>query len=71
MSAEMDDYIDYIQVDYTVCGSIGSMSEYELDIYDDLFLSIVITNGFVSPNEQTGGIFYNFRYANRTSVGIG
>ena len=57
MSAEMDDYIDYIQVDYTVCGSIGSMSEYELDIYDDLFLSIVITNGFVSPNEQTGEYF--------------
>ena len=57
MSDEMDDYIDYIQVDYTVCGSIGSMSEYEIDIYDDLFLSIVITNGFVSPNEQTGEYF--------------
>ena len=57
MSVEMDNYIDYINVDYTVCGSIKSMGEYEINIYDDLFLSIVITDGFSSRNEQTGEYF--------------
>lgn len=57
ISVEMDNYMDYINVDYTVCGNIESMGEYEIDIYDDLFLSIVITDGFASPNEQTGAYF--------------
>lgn len=57
MSVEMDDYIDYLNVDYTVCGNVKSMGEYEIDIYDNLFLSIVITEGFASPNEQTGEYF--------------
>lgn len=57
MSVEMDHYIDYIHVDYTVCGNVQSMGEYEIDLYDNLFLSIVITNGFASPNVQTGEYF--------------
>ena len=57
MSIETDNYIDYINVDYTVCGNMKSMGKYEIDICDDLFLSIVITNGFVSPNEQSGEYF--------------
>lgn len=57
MSVEMDNYIDYINVDYTVCGSIESMGQYEIDLYDNLFLSIVIADGFASPNEQTGKYF--------------
>lgn len=57
LSVEMNNYIDYINVDYTVCGNIKSMGEYEIDIYDNLFLSIVVTNGFASPNEQTGEYF--------------
>lgn len=57
MSVEEDDYIDYINVDYTICGSIESMGKYGIDIYDDLFLSIVFTNGFASPNQQTGKYF--------------
>ena len=56
-SVEMDDYIDYINVDYTVCGGIESMGQYEINIYDNLFLSIVITDGFASPNEQTEKYF--------------
>lgn len=56
-SIEMADSIDYISVDYTVCGTIESMGNYESDIYDNLFLSIVITDGFASPNEQTGKYF--------------
>lgn len=57
MSIEMENYIDYINVDYTVCGNVKSMCEYEIDIYDELFLSIVITNGFASPNEQSKEYF--------------
>lgn len=56
-SVEMDDSIDYLNVDYTVCGSVQSMGEYEIDIYDDLFLSCIITNGYASPNQQTGAYF--------------
>lgn len=57
MSIEMNNYIDYINVDYTVCGNIKSMVKHEIDIHDDLFLSIVITNGYASPNEQTEDYF--------------
>lgn len=57
MSVEMDDYIDYINVDYTVCGRITSLGGHEIGLYDDCFLSITITNGFFSPNEQTGAYF--------------
>lgn len=53
----MNNYIDYINVDYTVCGNIKSIGNYKIDLYDDIFLSIVITNGFTSPNEQTGEYF--------------
>lgn len=56
-SVEMDNYIDYINVDYTVCGSVKAMGKYEIDIYDNSFLSIVITNGYASPNEQDGEYF--------------
>lgn len=52
LSVEMDHYIDYFNVDYTVCGSIESMGQDAIEICDNLLLSIVITDGFVSPNEQ-------------------
>ncbi len=57
MSVETDNHITYFCVDYTVCGSVESMGEYEIDIHDNLFLSIVITDGFASPNEQPGEYF--------------
>ncbi len=56
-SVEMKDYIDYINVDYTVCGSIKSMGQHEIDIHDNLSLSVIITEGFACPNEQTGEYF--------------
>ena len=56
-SIELDDEIQYIGIDYTVCGKISTMGEYEIDIYDNLFFSLVITDGFSSPNEQTGDYF--------------
>lgn len=57
MSVEMNDYIDYINVDYTVCGNIKYIGEHSINIYDDLLLSVDVTNGFASPNEQTGEYF--------------
>lgn len=56
-SIESDNCIDYLSVDYTVCGEIANSTEYEIDIQDNLFLSIVVSDGFVSPNEQQGTYF--------------
>lgn len=57
MSVENEGYIDYLNVDYTVCGNVINMSEFEIDIYDKLFLNVIVTEGFASPNEQTGEYF--------------
>lgn len=57
MSVENEGYIDYINVDYTVCGNVINMSEYEIDIYDKLFLNVIVTEGFASSNEQTEEYF--------------
>lgn len=56
-SVESNNTIDYINVDYTVCGNVQTMGQYEIDIQDHLFLSLVITDGFASPNEQVGEYF--------------
>jgi hypothetical protein len=49
--------IDYSTVYYTVCGEIVESSEYEIDLCDNLFLSIVVHDGCPVPNEQTGQYF--------------
>lgn len=49
--------IDYSTVYYTVCGEIIEDSKYEIDIYDNLFLSIVVHDDTAPPNEQTGQYF--------------
>lgn len=56
MSYETEDSIEYISVDYTVCGKIAPDAEYETHLAND-GLDIKINNGFVSPNEQTGEYF--------------
>lgn len=57
MSIENEGFIDYLNVDYTVCGNVINMSEFEIDIYDNQFLNVIFTEGFASPNEQTGDYF--------------
>lgn len=57
MSVENEGFIDYLNVDYTVCGKVNNMSEYEIDIYDNMYLNVIVTEGFASPNEQTGEYF--------------
>ena len=56
-SVELETSIDYLSVDYTVCGEIIEVGKYEIDIYDNLFLSIVVNDSFGSQNEQTGKYF--------------
>ena len=56
-SVEADDHIDYISTDYTACGRVEEMGKYEIDLNDEQFLSVVVTDGFTSPNEQTGEYF--------------
>ena len=56
-SVESDGDILYINVDYTVSGSIEAMGESETSIYDNCFVSIIFTDGFASPNEQSGEYF--------------
>ena len=56
-SVETDDSIDYIRVDYTVCGSVQVMGQGTIHIEDALLLETAITDGFASPNEQTGTYF--------------
>ena len=57
MSIELDNMIQYIRVDYTVCGRIVTMGQHKINTQDDPFLSLDITDGFASPNEQTGDYF--------------
>lgn len=49
---ETDDGIDYIRVDYTVCGSVQVMGQGTIHIEDALLLEAAITDGFASPNEE-------------------
>ena len=49
--------INYYAVYYSVCGEITKDSEYEIDIYDNLFLSIFVSDGCEVPNNQTGKCF--------------
>ena len=57
MSVELDNTIQYNGVDYTVCGKVTTMGQYEIDIQDSIFLSLIINDSFSSPNEQTGDYF--------------
>ena len=54
---EADNGVNYITTDYTVCGRVEEMGKYEIDLHDEPFLNVIVTNGFTSPNEQTGEYF--------------
>lgn len=57
ISIETDSEINYMNIDYTVCGSIDKAGQNEIEIYDNLPLKIIVTDGFVSPNYQHGAYF--------------
>lgn len=54
---EIEDKIAYTDAAYTVCGKIEKMGMYEIDIQDQFFFSVVVTEGFAAPNRQTGEYF--------------
>lgn len=56
-SVEAVNGVNYITTDYTVCGRVEKMGKYEIDLHDEQFLSVVVTDGFTSPNDQTGEYF--------------
>lgn len=56
-SIETDSEINYMSIDYTVCGSIEKAGQNEIELYDNLPLKIIVTDGFVSPNGQHGEYF--------------
>ena len=57
MSVELEGRVAYLNVDYTVCGRVQTMGEGEIELYDGRLLHIAVTEGFASPNEQTGDYF--------------
>lgn len=57
LSVEMSDWIDYINVDYTVCGTMPDAEEITMERQGDFDFDVVFFNGFVSPNAQTGEYF--------------
>lgn len=52
-----DGELDYMVVHYTVNGKILETDEYEIDISDSTFLSIVVENGYVPNNQETEDYF--------------
>lgn len=56
-SSEEGANIEYFEVDYTICGRVEAMGQYEFDLPDAPPVSIAVHDGFVSPNEQAGDYF--------------
>ena len=57
MSVELEGRVAYLNVDYTVCGRIQTIGEGEIMLQDGRLLHMAVTEGFASPNEQTGDYF--------------
>ena len=56
-SAESENAVMYISIDYTVCGKVVAKAQEPIEMQDDIFFRLAITDGFVSPNEQAGDYF--------------
>ena len=56
-SIELENEIQYITIDYTVCGKMKNIGQCEIEIQDNEIFTLVFSDGFVSPNEQTGDYF--------------
>ena len=57
MSVELEGRVEYLNVDYTVCGRVQTIGEGEIMLQDGRLLHMAVTEGFASPNEQTGDYF--------------
>lgn len=56
-SIERDSSVVYISADYTICGTVKVMGTGDIALGGEQRLSAAVTDGFVSPNEQTGPYF--------------
>lgn len=56
-SIDLENRIDYLSADFTVCGRVEKWAGYEFDIPDECPVSVSVHDGYVSPNEQTGEYF--------------
>ena len=56
-SVDMEEAVMYINIDFTVCGSVEAMGQREIEVYDHMPLHLVVTEGYTCPNEQTGEYF--------------
>ena len=56
-SAESENAVMYISIDYTVCGKVLTKGQQEIVHQDDILFRLSIVDGFASPNEQTGDYF--------------
>ncbi len=56
-AAKSGDAVEYISVDYTVCGKVEKTGTGEITLFDGRPFKIAVTDGFASPNEQTGDYF--------------
>ena len=57
MSVELEGRVAYLNVDYTVCGRVRTMGKEDITLEDGQQLYLAVTEGFASPNEQTGDYF--------------
>lgn len=53
----VENTVHYYTAEYTICGKIEAMDGCEIDLPDEPPLSIVVTDGYACPNEQTGDYF--------------
>ena len=56
-SIERDGSVVYLSADYTVCGTVKVMGTGDIALDGERRLRVAVTDGFVSPSEQTGPYF--------------
>lgn len=57
MNDVIDGELNYMVVHYTVNGKMLETDQYEIDISDTTFLSIIVENGYIPNNQETDDYF--------------
>ena len=60
---ETDNYIDYIEITYTICGKILKSAESEIEVDDTMPLSIVFDNKYI-PNSHKDETWFSLKIYN-------
>ena len=56
-SIERDGSVVYLSADYTICGTVKVIGTGDIALGGERRLRVAVTDGFVSPSEQTGPYF--------------